>query len=85
MESGLHDADVVRYIESISPNDLKRELPLTDRAKQTVKEGRKTIKNILDGKIASGRQAIHESQTQHFQRIENPGLTPFCRRRASHF
>ena len=34
----------------ITPAELKREIPLTDKARKTVAEGRQVIENILAGK-----------------------------------
>ena len=61
----------VLYRSSIStPDQLREELPMTEKATQTVMESRKEIKDILDGKddrllivtgpcsIISERQAI---------------------------
>ena len=34
----------------ITPAELKRKIPLTDKARETVTEGRKAIEDILSGK-----------------------------------
>ena len=49
----------------ITPEELKREIPLTDRARQTVAEGRQVIENILAGKdhrvlVVVGPCSIHD-------------------------
>lgn len=49
----------------ITPEALKRELPISDKAAQTVIEGRQTINNILDGKdkrlfVVVGPCSIHD-------------------------
>lgn len=48
----------------ITPNDLKAELPLSDRARETVLQGRATVRDILDRKdhrlmIVVGPCSIH--------------------------
>ena len=49
----------------ITPEELKREIPLTDKARQTVAEGRQVIENILAGKdhrvfVVVGPCSIHD-------------------------
>ena len=49
----------------ITPDELKREIPLTDKARATVTEGRQVIENILAGKdhrilIVVGPCSIHD-------------------------
>ncbi len=49
----------------ITPAELKRELPLTEKARQTVAEGRQVIENILSGKdhrvlVVVGPCSIHD-------------------------
>lgn len=49
----------------ITPEALKREMPITEKAERTVLEGRQTINNILDGKdkrlfIVVGPCSIHD-------------------------
>lgn len=54
----------------ITPAELKTELPLTDKAIETVKKGRETVKNILDGKdkrllMVIGPCSIHDIKSAH--------------------
>lgn len=54
----------------ITPAELKTELPLTDKAIETVKQGRQTVKNILDGKdkrllMVIGPCSIHDVKAAH--------------------
>jgi 3-deoxy-7-phosphoheptulonate synthase len=49
----------------ITPDELKREIPLTDKARATVTEGRQVIENILAGKdhrilVVIGPCSIHD-------------------------
>ncbi|MFL2530394.1 MAG: 3-deoxy-7-phosphoheptulonate synthase [Porticoccaceae bacterium] len=49
----------------ITPDELKREIPLTDKARATVTEGRQVIENILAGKdhrilVVVGPCSIHD-------------------------
>jgi len=49
----------------ITPEELKREIPLTDKARQTVAKGRQVIENILAGKdhrvlVVVGPCSIHD-------------------------
>lgn len=54
----------------ITPAELKRELPLTDKARKTVAEGRLAIENILAGKdhrllVVVGPCSIHDLDAAH--------------------
>ena len=54
----------------ITPAELKAKLPLSDRARQTVAEGRQAIRDILDGKdqrlfIVLGPCSIHDVKAAH--------------------
>jgi 3-deoxy-7-phosphoheptulonate synthase len=65
-----YDLNVLKRTSIITPDQLREEFPMTERATQTVIDGRQDIKNILDGKdprlliitgpcsIISHRQAI---------------------------
>lgn len=51
----------------ITPDELKRDLPLSDKAADTVMQGRQAIRNILDGKdhrlfIVVGPCSIHDTK-----------------------
>ncbi|MES3040753.1 MAG: 3-deoxy-7-phosphoheptulonate synthase [Pseudomonadota bacterium] len=54
----------------ITPEELKRELPLSTAARATVVEGRQVIRNILDGKdhrlfLVIGPCSIHDIKAAH--------------------
>ncbi|MFN3586665.1 MAG: 3-deoxy-7-phosphoheptulonate synthase, partial [Moraxellaceae bacterium] len=61
----------IRSIELlITPEELKREMPLSDAARATVLEGRETIRNILDGRdhrlfLVLGPCSIHDVKAAH--------------------
>jgi 3-deoxy-7-phosphoheptulonate synthase len=54
----------------ITPAELKRQIPLTDKARETVTEGRQAIENILAGKdhrvlVVVGPCSIHDLKAAH--------------------
>ena len=54
----------------ITPAELKRKIPLTDKARETVTEGRKAIEDILSGKdhrilVVVGPCSIHDLKAAH--------------------
>lgn len=54
----------------ITPAELKREIPLTDKARKTVADGRQVIENILAGKdhrvlVVVGPCSIHDLDAAH--------------------
>ncbi len=64
------DLHVVESIELISPGDLKKELPMTETANETVIEGRYTIKRMLRGKdkrmlVIVGPCSIHDEKAAY--------------------
>ena len=50
MAEGLSDTHVMGYTPLITPNEIKAQFPITDKASQTVLEARQTIEAILDGR-----------------------------------
>ncbi|SET25703.1 MULTISPECIES: 3-deoxy-7-phosphoheptulonate synthase [Marinobacter] len=61
----LENLNVASQEPLITPEALKRELPLTDKAAATVTEGRQTIYDILDGKdhrlfVVVGPCSVHD-------------------------
>lgn len=63
----LENINIGSFTSLVTPADLHRELPLSDIAKQTVIEGRETIRNILDGKdarllVVIGPCSIHDPE-----------------------
>ncbi len=71
MAEPLIDDINIRSIEVlITPEELTRELPLSDAARKTVLDGRQTIRNILDGKdhrlfLVIGPCSIHDVKAAH--------------------
>ena len=63
----VDDLNIASQELLITPNALKEELPLSDNARQTVIEGRETIRNILDRKdhrlfVVIGPCSIHDTK-----------------------
>ena len=66
----IDDLNVASNETLITPEQLKREIPLTDAALQTVAHGREVIRNILDGKdhrlfVVVGPCSIHDIKAAH--------------------
>ncbi|MFC2972331.1 3-deoxy-7-phosphoheptulonate synthase [Azotobacter bryophylli] len=66
----INDLNVVSNDPLITPEALKREIPLTDAAMRTVAHGREVICNILDGKdhrlfVVVGPCSIHDVKAAH--------------------
>lgn len=62
----LEDLNVDSFQALATPAELKAQLPLTDKARQSVNEGRKTIKRILRGEdkrllVVIGPCSIHDT------------------------
>ncbi|MBF0276972.1 MAG: 3-deoxy-7-phosphoheptulonate synthase [SAR324 cluster bacterium] len=60
-----NDLNVTKTIPLVSPQELKREMPMTETAVQTVIDARSIIQNILDGKdkrllMVVGPCSIHD-------------------------
>lgn len=54
----------------VTPAELKREIPISDKARQTVSDGRKAIENILERKdhrifVVIGPCSIHDLKAAH--------------------
>jgi len=63
--SHLTNINVESFDVLITPEQLKKDIPVTDKARETVLEGRQTIRNILDRKdprlmIVVGPCSIHD-------------------------
>ncbi|MYM62242.1 3-deoxy-7-phosphoheptulonate synthase [Pseudomaricurvus sp. HS19] len=61
----VDDVNIVSQEILISPENLKKELPLSDIARTTVTEGRQVVRNILEGKdhrlmVVIGPCSIHD-------------------------
>lgn len=76
-ETRLSDINVVSQDILITPEQLKKEIPLTEAARQSVLEGRETIKAILDRKdhrlfVVVGPCSIHdvEAAKDYAQRLK---------------
>ncbi|UVE19363.1 3-deoxy-7-phosphoheptulonate synthase [Pseudomonas sp. LS44] len=66
----IDDLNVASNETLITPDQLKREIPLTDAALHTVASGREVIRNILDGKdhrlfVVVGPCSIHDIKAAH--------------------
>jgi len=66
----IDDLNVASNETLITPDQLKREIPLTAAALATVSKGREVIRNILDGKdhrlfIVIGPCSIHDIKAAH--------------------
>ncbi|MFG1490109.1 3-deoxy-7-phosphoheptulonate synthase, partial [Oceanospirillum sp. HFRX-1_2] len=73
----LTNVNVVSQDVLITPEELKKKIPLTDPARASVVEGRETIQNILDGKdqrlfVVVGPCSIHdvEAAKDYAQRLK---------------
>jgi 3-deoxy-7-phosphoheptulonate synthase len=76
-DTQVDDLNVVSQELLISPAELKKELPLSEKAKATVTNGRATIRNILDRKdhrlfVVIGPCSIHdlEAAKDYAQRLK---------------
>ena len=66
----INDLNVESNETLITPDQLKREIPLSDAALQTVTKGREVIRNILDGTdhrlfVVIGPCSIHDLKAAH--------------------
>jgi 3-deoxy-7-phosphoheptulonate synthase len=66
----IDDLNVASNETLITPEQLKREIPLTDDALDTVANGRQVVRNILDGKdhrlfVVVGPCSIHDIKAAH--------------------
>ncbi|AYF87133.1 3-deoxy-7-phosphoheptulonate synthase [Pseudomonas sp. JS3066] len=66
----IDDLNVASNETLITPEQLKREIPLTDGALDTVANGRQVVRNILDGKdhrlfVVVGPCSIHDIKAAH--------------------
>ncbi|MFZ3186715.1 MAG: 3-deoxy-7-phosphoheptulonate synthase, partial [Pseudomonas sp.] len=66
----INDLNVASNETLITPEQLKREIPLTEAALHTVAHGREVIRNILDGKdhrlfVVVGPCSIHDLKAAH--------------------
>ncbi|MES2918885.1 MAG: 3-deoxy-7-phosphoheptulonate synthase [Pseudomonadota bacterium] len=69
-ETRIEDVNVRSTEILITPAELKREMPLSEKARATVLNGRETIRNILDGKdhrifLVIGPCSIHDLKAAH--------------------
>ncbi len=66
----INDVNVKSIQPLVTPAELKKEVPLTETAYQTVVKGRETVRNILDGNdkrlfIVIGPCSIHDTVAAH--------------------
>lgn len=69
-ESRIENVNIRSIELLITPEALKAEMPLSDKARETVLSGRETIRNILDGKdhrifLVLGPCSIHDVKAAH--------------------
>ncbi len=69
-QSDINDVNVKSIQPLVTPAELKKEVPLTETAYQTVVKGRETVRNILDGNdkrlfIVIGPCSIHDTVAAH--------------------
>ena len=69
-ENQIDDLNIRSIDVLITPDELKRELPLSDAARASVAGGRQVIRNILDGKdhrlfLVIGPCSIHDIKAAH--------------------
>ncbi|WP_353144225.1 3-deoxy-7-phosphoheptulonate synthase [Acinetobacter pragensis] len=69
-QSDIDDVNVKSIQPLVTPAELKKEVPLTETAYQTVLKGRETVRNILDGNdkrlfIVIGPCSIHDTVAAH--------------------
>ena len=69
-DNQIDDLNIRSIDVLITPDELKRELPLTPAAAASVRQGRQVIRDILDGKdhrlfIVIGPCSIHDVQAAH--------------------
>lgn len=66
----IDDVNIEQFIPLVTPAQLKAEFPLSDKAYDTVLNGRKVIQDILDGKdkrllVVVGPCSIHDTKAAH--------------------
>ena len=66
----IDDLNVASNETLITPDQLKKEIPLSAKALQTVTAGREVVRNILDGKdhrlfVVVGPCSIHDIKAAH--------------------
>ena len=66
----INDLNVASNETLITPDQLKRDIPLSDAAQATVTKGREVIRNILDGNdhrvfVVIGPCSIHDIEAAH--------------------
>jgi 3-deoxy-7-phosphoheptulonate synthase len=69
-ESRIENVNIRSIDLLITPEELKREMPLSDKARASVLSGRETVRNILDGKdhrifLVLGPCSIHDVKAAH--------------------
>jgi len=88
-ETVIENLNVAAQEVLITPARLKAALPMSDKAKAVVAEGRETVRNILDGKdhrmfIVVGPCSIHDTELamDYAQRLKAPSVNlstlPLC-------
>ena len=66
----IDNLNIASNVTLITPEQLKKKIPLSDKAQQTVSHGRQVVRDILDGKdhrlfIVIGPCSIHDLKAAH--------------------
>ncbi len=66
----IDDLNIASNVTLITPEQLKKKIPLSDKAQQTVSHARQVVRDILDGKdhrlfIVIGPCSIHDLKAAH--------------------
>ncbi len=66
----IDDLNIASNVTLITPEQLKKKIPLSEKAQQTVSHGRQVVRDILDGKdhrlfIVIGPCSIHDLKAAH--------------------
>ncbi len=66
----INDLNIASNVTLITPEQLKKKIPLSERALQTVSNGRQVVRDILEGKdhrlfIVIGPCSIHDLKAAH--------------------
>ncbi len=66
----IDDLNIASNVTLITPEQLKKKIPLSEQAQQTVSNGRQVVRDILDGKdhrlfIVIGPCSIHDLKAAH--------------------
>ena len=68
MDKQIHNTNIVSQTVITSPDDLSKQLPITQKAKRNIIEGRKVVSDILSGEdsrfmVIVGPCSIHDLES----------------------